>query len=145
MATSSCSRMLKLRSSEGNEFEIDETAAMVSELLKKIIEKGLSDQPITLPDVTGEVLSHVIEYCNKHSPEVEIRKWDADFVDLDMHTLYELRLAAIHMDINSLSFLLTDAIVAASRRVRLEREKLVHEKTKKKQKVEVGTRTMDAS
>ena len=84
--------MLKLRSSEGNEFEIDETAAMVSELLKKIIEKGLSDQPITLPDVTGEVLSHVIEYCNKHSPEVEIRKWDADFVDLDMHTLYELRL-----------------------------------------------------
>jgi len=117
---------VNLVSQEGDKFEVSKKVATMSELVKTMIEDEDDDddddnedeQEIPLPNVKSNVLSKVIEFCNYHTendPMQEIEKplksanmhdvvepWDANFVDIEQETLFELILAANYMDIKSL-------------------------------------------
>ncbi|KAK3136225.1 hypothetical protein QOZ80_5BG0429970 [Eleusine coracana subsp. coracana] len=57
--------MIMLKSSDGEEFEIEEAVAMESQTTKHMIEDDCTDNGIPLPNVTATILSKVIEYCKK--------------------------------------------------------------------------------
>ncbi|XP_076938007.1 SKP1-like protein 20 [Bidens hawaiensis] len=77
-----------------------------------MIEDGCADTSIPLPNVTSKILSKVIEYCKKHVDtttgaddkvaEEDLKAFDADFVNVDQNTLFELILAANYLNIKGL-------------------------------------------
>ncbi|OMO75493.1 SKP1 component [Corchorus olitorius] len=110
---SSTGRKITLKSSDGENFEVDEAVALESQTIKHMIEDDCADNGIPLPNVTSKILSKVIEYCKKHveapksddrsaSVEDELKLWDADFVKVDQATLFDLILAANYLNIKSL-------------------------------------------
>ncbi len=109
----------KLTSSDGKAFELDRQAAIMSVLVKEMIDEEEDDQvpEIPLPNVKSNVLEKVIEFCNHHAtnpmPEIEkpiksrimnevVSEWDAQFCNVEQELLFELILAANYMDIKSL-------------------------------------------
>ena len=109
--------MITLRSSDNEEFEVEEAVAMESQTIRHMIEDDCADNGIPLPNVNSKILSKVIEYCNKHvhaaaaaaaaskagSDDVgaaaanstaasgeDLKNWDADFVKVDQATLFDL-------------------------------------------------------
>ncbi|XVE94522.1 hypothetical protein REPUB_Repub02eG0016000 [Reevesia pubescens] len=110
---SSTGRKITLKSSDGENFEVDEAVALESQTIKHMIEDDCADNGIPLPNVTSKILSKVIEYCKKHveepkaddrstSVDDELKSWDADFVKVDQATLFDLILAANYLNIKSL-------------------------------------------
>ncbi|KAJ4850664.1 hypothetical protein Tsubulata_003914 [Turnera subulata] len=105
-------KMITLLSSDGQEFVVEEAVAVQSQTIKHLIEDGCSTGGgIPLPNVTGPVLSKVIEYCKKHSSssgstkeeEKELEAWDAEFVKADDYeALAFLMVAANFLDIQGL-------------------------------------------
>ncbi|GJM90583.1 hypothetical protein PR202_ga06881 [Eleusine coracana subsp. coracana] len=119
--------MILLKSSDGENFEIEEAVAMESQTIRHMIEDDCADNGIPLPNVDSKILAKVIEYCKKHieaaaAAKVEsgdtaavassssnsvpdnkdLKAWDADFVQVDQATLFELILAANYLNIKSL-------------------------------------------
>lgn len=99
MSTSSSSKHVMLKSSDGETFEVDENVAMLSHTIKHMIEDGCADTSIPLPNVTSKILSKVIEYCKKHveTPnsdekvaDEDLKTFDAEFVKVDQSTLFDL-------------------------------------------------------
>lgn len=109
-------------SSDNQVFEVDELVAFESQTLKVMIVEAYelsplslkTDRSIPLPNVSGKILSKVIEYCEYHL-EAQIlfdeekpikikrghknihqtklnktREWDANFIIVDQYTLYYL-------------------------------------------------------
>uniref|UniRef100_A0A0D9XRV8 SKP1-like protein n=1 Tax=Leersia perrieri TaxID=77586 RepID=A0A0D9XRV8_9ORYZ len=121
-------KMITLKSSDGEEFEVEEAVAMESQTIRHMIEDDCADNGIPLPNVNSKILSKVIEYCNKHvhaaaaaaskagttsddaasaaavpSPSGEdLKNWDADFVKVDQATLFDLILAGNYLNIKGL-------------------------------------------
>ncbi|OAE31748.1 hypothetical protein AXG93_4874s1110 [Marchantia polymorpha subsp. ruderalis] len=105
---------VKLKSSDDEMFEVDETVAYESQTVKNMIEDTGTDNPIPLPNVSSKILAKVIEYCRYHVesqkisdekpavPEDEIKQWDAEFVKVDQATLFDLILAANYLNIKNL-------------------------------------------
>jgi len=108
---------LKLVSQEDDKFVVSRKVAMMSELVKTMVEGDREEKEIPLPNVKGTTLGKVVEYMKFHSenPPKDIEKplksanmsevvpaWDADFVDVDQELLFELILAANYMDIKPL-------------------------------------------
>lgn len=111
----SIKRMITLRSSDGEAFDVEESVAMESQTIKHMIEDDCADNGIPLPNVTSKILSKVIEYCKKHvesqkatgedkkaagedntkTVDDELKIWDADFVKVDQATLFDLILVWI--------------------------------------------------
>lgn len=60
------SEKVTLRSSDNQEFQVDEGVAFQSITVKNMIEDTGSDFAVPLPNVDGQTLSKVLEYCNKH-------------------------------------------------------------------------------
>jgi hypothetical protein len=94
-------KMIMLKSSDDETFEVEESVAMESQTIKHMIEDDCADSVIPLPNVTGEILARVIEYCKKHveaasgsesdvavacysswppKPEDKLKDWDSEFV-----------------------------------------------------------------
>ncbi|XP_058070335.1 SKP1-like protein 1A [Magnolia sinica] len=108
------SKKVTLKSSDGEEFLIDEAVALKSQTIKHMIEDDCTDNGIPLPNVTSKILSKVIEYCKKHveadvskkpddrSSDEELKAWDADFVKVDQEILFDLILAANYLNIKRL-------------------------------------------
>lgn len=104
--------MITLKSSDGHAFEVDEDVAIESQTIKHMIEDDCTDNGIPLPNVTGEILAKVIEYCKHHVEAAKddkkfaegdsLENWDAAFVKVDQSTLFDLILAANYMNIKSL-------------------------------------------
>ncbi|KAI3890661.1 hypothetical protein MKX03_001935 [Papaver bracteatum] len=73
-----------------------------------MIEDGYADNGIPLPNVTSKILAKVIEYCRIHDDHVdekekeELKNWDAEFVKVDQHVLFDLILAANFLNIKNL-------------------------------------------
>ena len=109
-------KKISLKSSDGEEFEVDEAVAMESQTIKHMIEDDCADNGIPLPNVSSKILSKVIEYCKKHVDasfnssatknsdgvslgergiEDEIKAWDAEFVKVDQATLFDLILVGV--------------------------------------------------
>ncbi|MFS7930061.1 putative S-phase kinase-associated protein [Helianthus anomalus] len=105
---SSSSKVIVLKSSDGETFEVEETVALESQTIKHMIEDDCADTVIPLPNVTSKILSKVIEYCKKHvqaddkSPDEDLKSFDSDFVKVDQGTLFDLILAANYLNIKSL-------------------------------------------
>ena len=90
-------------SCDGQIFVMDELAAIQSEILNHLIEDSCANDIIPLPNVTGETLSLVIEYCNKHAKfattthendhklfDENLKTWDAQFMNVDQRIIYNL-------------------------------------------------------
>ncbi len=108
---------LILVSQEQEKFPVTKRVAMMSELIRTIVESDASDREIPLPHVRSHILNKVIAYMRHHvdSPPREIERpiktnimselvdqWDADFVDTDRDSMYELIAAADYLHIRPL-------------------------------------------
>ncbi|KAF7019189.1 hypothetical protein CFC21_032390 [Triticum aestivum] len=128
MAAAEGKKKIMLKSSEGEEFEIDKAVAMESQTIRHMIEDECTDNAIWLPNVNSNILSMVIEYCKKHvqaspkpadsaaaaascstsaaaaapAPTEGMKSWDAEFIKVDQATLFDLILAANYLDIKGL-------------------------------------------
>jgi S-phase kinase-associated protein 1 len=120
MAAFDADRQLNLVSQEGDSFALPLEIAMMSELVKTMIEEEeeCDDvQEIPLPNVKTVVLSKVMEFMKhyKEDPMTEIEKplksanmkevvqeWYSDFISVEQEVLFELILAANYMDIKAL-------------------------------------------
>ncbi|XP_074312931.1 SKP1-like protein 1A isoform X1 [Silene latifolia] len=122
--TTTTTKKIMLKSSDGEDFEVDEIVALESQTIKHMIEDDCADNTIPLPNVTAKILSKVIEYCKKHVDATaaktadtttattttntsavgddELKKWDEDFVKVDQSTLFDLILAANYLNIKDL-------------------------------------------
>ncbi|XP_071691423.1 SKP1-like protein 1B [Rutidosis leptorrhynchoides] len=108
--SSSTTKVIVLKSSDGETFEVEEAVALQSQTIKRMIEDDRADNIIPLHNVTGNILSMVIMYCKKHaeSPKnddkkaVELKVFDVEFVKVDQGTLFDLIMAANNLDIKSL-------------------------------------------
>lgn len=109
-------KKVTLRSSDGEVFEVEEVVALESQTIKHMVEDDCADSVIPLPNVTGKILSKIIEYCKKHvdaasaktddkvsTNDDDVKAFDADFAKVDQATLFDLILVYI-----SLWFLLFD-------------------------------------
>ncbi|KAJ6712177.1 SCF UBIQUITIN LIGASE SKP1 COMPONENT [Salix purpurea] len=62
------STKITLKSSDGETFEVEETVALKSRTIKRMIEETSSSnrELITLPIVSGNILAKVLQYCENH-------------------------------------------------------------------------------
>jgi S-phase kinase-associated protein 1 len=95
-----------LCSLDGMEIKVAENVATLSGTVRDLIEDAGIDNPIPLPNVTGQVLGKVLEYCTYHTEHPvegdDLCPWDVDFFKVDQSALFELVLAANYMDIRPL-------------------------------------------
>ncbi|KAI3836251.1 hypothetical protein MKX03_018030 [Papaver bracteatum] len=106
----STSKMVTLKSCDGETFDVKESVALQSQTIKHMIEDDCADNGIPLPNVTSKILAKVIEYCRKHDggdadekkKDDELKNWDAEFVNVDQATLFDLILAANYLNIKEL-------------------------------------------
>mmetsp|Transcript_87226 Transcript_87226/g.241929 ORF Transcript_87226/g.241929 Transcript_87226/m.241929 type:complete len:168 (+) Transcript_87226:94-597(+) len=110
--------LVKLKSSQGEIFEVEPEVACMSTLIKNMVDDSGTDEEIPLPNVKTSILSKVIDFCKHHKdcPPEEIQKplkspsliecgvseWDNDYVNIEQDFLFELILAANYLDIKSL-------------------------------------------
>ncbi|KAF7019607.1 hypothetical protein CFC21_032767 [Triticum aestivum] len=109
-------KMITLKSSDGEEFQVEVAVAMESQTIRHMIEDDCADNGIPLPNVDSKILSKVIEYCKKHAPKPadssdftaaaapaeDLKSFDAEFVKVDQATLFDLILAANYLNIKGL-------------------------------------------
>ncbi|XP_073286269.1 SKP1-like protein 1B [Primulina huaijiensis] len=112
----SSKKMIKLKSSEGDMFEVEELVAMESQTIRHMIEDDCADSVIPLPNVASNILAKVIEYCKRHvqtsskadtdvlgmMADSELNQFDTEFVRVDQDTLFDLMLAANYLNIKGL-------------------------------------------
>ncbi|PIA61928.1 hypothetical protein AQUCO_00200133v1 [Aquilegia coerulea] len=101
------SKKVTLKSSDSIAFEVEEVVVLQSETIKHLLEKPERMlASILLPDVTANILGKVIEYCTKHvgnsNRKEDLKKWDAEFVNVDPVTLLDLMDAAKNLEIKNL-------------------------------------------
>ncbi|KAL6615505.1 hypothetical protein ACP70R_037775 [Stipagrostis hirtigluma subsp. patula] len=64
---STAKKMVRLRSSDGEEFEVpEETISAASGTVRAMLEEGRAAGVVPLPNVTAAILSRVVEYVNRH-------------------------------------------------------------------------------
>ncbi|XP_056697387.1 SKP1-like protein 1A [Spinacia oleracea] len=115
-SSAASSKKVILKSSDHEEFIMDENVALQCQTIKHMSEDDCANNVIPVPNVTSAILVKVIEYCKKHvdastataaggSGDDELKKWDANerFVQtIHTNTLFDLILAANYLDIKSL-------------------------------------------
>ncbi|PIA62082.1 hypothetical protein AQUCO_00200224v1 [Aquilegia coerulea] len=103
-----------------------------SEVIKTLIkeDKGCTNGEFYLHNVNGKILAKVIEYCKKKINEKEgekteeMKEWDAEFINLDETTVFDIVLAAIYLNIIGLRDLGAQKIVDM---VKLKTPEEIHE------------------
>ncbi|KAL9264038.1 SKP1-like protein, partial [Drosera capensis] len=101
-------KVVTLKSSDGEEFDVDIAVALESQTIKHSIEDDETGTAIPLPNVTGSILAKVIEYCKKHveaAPKGDdravmdaLKEWDQEFMKIDQNTLFDLILVRLGFD-----------------------------------------------
>ncbi|KAL5728565.1 suppressor of kinetochore protein mutant [Ranunculus cassubicifolius] len=105
---STSNKMITLKSSDNQSFEVEESVISESQTIKNIIEDDCAEDAIPLPNVTGTILAKVIEYCKKHvdvaadNKDEDLKNWDAEFMKIDQATLFDLILAANYLNVKGL-------------------------------------------
>lgn len=108
--------IVTLQSLDNQEFKVEVKVAKMSTTIDTLIEDAGIDNPIPLPNVNGNILSKVVEYCKHHTlypkqagGEDEEKKkddtidpWDLEFCGVDKEQLFQLVLAANYLDIKDL-------------------------------------------
>ena len=113
--SSPSSRIIVLRSTNGQDFVIKEPVVQLSSTIKQIIEHDRSKSVIPIPKVNGRTLSKIIGYCNKHVTDKDnkdaLEAFDYDFVeDFDDLTLVHVSYVAKYLDIKSLQELCDEGL-----------------------------------
>lgn len=108
---------LTLKSADGDTFPVKKSVAVQSELVKTMWEGDRNETVIPLPNVKAATLKKVVEFITYHKDnnfkDIEkplksahmhevVPEWDANFVETDQESLFELILAANYMDIKPL-------------------------------------------
>ncbi|XP_075107173.1 SKP1-like protein 11 [Nicotiana tabacum] len=105
---------LTLKSSDGDEFVLEESIAIQSVTIKNMVEDGCSSNVIPLNKVDTETLIKVIEYMKMQSStssnEEEIENFEKEFVSISIKTILNILEAANFLDINSLLELCAEAV-----------------------------------
>ncbi|XP_010514081.1 PREDICTED: SKP1-like protein 14 [Camelina sativa] len=121
------SKKIELVSSDGESFVIEEVVARKLQIVRHMIEDECADKAIPLTNVTGKILSMVIEYCKTHvnvvdaeeeskedkekkeadsmsgEEAVKLKEWEAEFLkDKDLATIFQLILAANYLNVKGL-------------------------------------------
>lgn len=103
------SKKVNLVSSDGVVFEVDLGLALMSKRFEDIIDIEtipIGDvDTISVDEVNSKMLSMVVEYCKKHDKRqkyVDLKIWDAQFVDVDPKTLDDLETHARYLKIERL-------------------------------------------
>ncbi|ORY62036.1 E3 ubiquitin ligase [Neocallimastix californiae] len=130
---------VNLISSDGRVFTIDKEVGMLSELLRDRLEyvDENDNENISLPNVSGNTLEKVIEYCEHHrndrTDENEldeircIKGWDQEYVErfTSHQDLFDTVLAADYLDIKPLLNLTCNYIASMIRGKKLEEIKVI--------------------
>ncbi|CAN0877217.1 SKP1-like protein 4, partial [Linum grandiflorum] len=109
-------KMVTIKASDGEIFELEQSVAEQSETIKNLIEDIGTDDVIPLQNVTGPILGKVIEYCHKHAEAAaakavsqdpvaidnDLKQWDKEFANVEHDPLFDLILAANYLNIKSL-------------------------------------------
>ena len=111
---------IKLVSSDGKEFSVQMDIARKSVTIKTMLEdlgfdSDYNGEPVPLPNVDGEILGKIIEWCTKHKDDAvdvfeklgmdKLPEWDEkDFFEegKNQKMLFDLILAANYLDIKGL-------------------------------------------
>lgn len=109
---------IRLQSSDGEIFEVEESVAKSLTTIKIMLESGIADandMVVPIPKVSGTILRKVLEYLNKHKDDAVISEkrrvgtqsngislWDYEFLNVDQSTLIDLILAANFLDAKEL-------------------------------------------
>lgn len=110
---------IKLKSSDGEVFDVDQEVAKASVTIKTMLEDigGDDDEEVPLPNVNSSILKRVIDWATYHKDDPpappddeesrerrtdDISQWDQDFLKVDQGTLFELIQAANYLDIKGL-------------------------------------------
>ena len=112
--------MVKLTSMDGHQFDVELEVLTHSKTLMNMLEEVGHCGLIPVPNVDSKVLSKVIDYCKAHTNtdetnETETSTFDTDFVDVELHALFELVLAANYLDIPPLQALITEKLASMIR------------------------------
>ncbi|KAG8049439.1 hypothetical protein GUJ93_ZPchr0009g465 [Zizania palustris] len=115
--------MVTLVSSDGQSFQLLEEAALLSAMVRDTIQIGQGRGPAGIPirNITGQTLSMVVVYCNKHytaaaaadgddaadeekkvANKKQLREWDEQFINLEQDKLYDILVAANNLGIDGL-------------------------------------------
>ncbi|KAJ1883354.1 hypothetical protein LPJ66_011039 [Kickxella alabastrina] len=123
--------LIKLITAEGALIEVEQDIIEQSGTIRNILtDIGLTDKPIPLPNVSGPILTKIIEYCMHHRHDTSRRRqppsqpaldtesdcresaieeaiakmddFDHEFCRIDQGTLFDLLLAANFLDIQPL-------------------------------------------
>ncbi|KAI8568759.1 hypothetical protein RHMOL_Rhmol02G0225200 [Rhododendron molle] len=97
----SSKKKIILKTSDGETFEVDEAVAIQSGVIRQRVENDCAVGVLPLANVTGGVLSKVIEYCEKHTESAapdsddtaavdQLESFDAQFVKVDQSILFDL-------------------------------------------------------
>lgn len=74
-----------LVSSDGSEFELERSAAAISNTIKNMIEDGCADNAIPLAKVDSAILSRITEYCKKAAAignnDRALKAWNDEFLN----------------------------------------------------------------
>ncbi|CAI0550225.1 unnamed protein product [Linum tenue] len=115
-------KLITLKSSDGESFEVDEAVAMQSLTIKHMHIEGHVDidGAIPLPHVTSKILAKVIDYCQKEAEadadagggdEDVKRAWEmSDLAGVGEDTLWDLLLAANYLEVEGLLDLAYEAV-----------------------------------
>jgi len=107
---------INLESSDGKVYTVDKEIATKSQLINNMLEDVDDDnnENIPLPNVTGEILEKVIEYCEHHrndkvdeydfDDDENKDSWDQEYLESfkAREQLFDTALAANYMDIKTL-------------------------------------------
>nr|GLL41323.1 SKP1-like protein 1A [Ipomoea trifida] len=111
----SSTKMIILRSSDGEIFEVEEAVALEMQLIKYMIDDECANTTIPIANVTGKILNKVIEYCKSHAETAntsqdDLKDFDANFIKVDHQTLSDLIIAANFLNVKSLLDLTCQAV-----------------------------------
>ncbi|GAB4858213.1 hypothetical protein Ancab_009610 [Ancistrocladus abbreviatus] len=120
-ATTSGAKRIRVKSSDGQTFEVEEMVAMESEVMRSASDE---EELIKVPNISGRILAIVIDYCRKrvaedcsvddlegeeeeeHDDDQKRRRreseWAAHLFTLDQSAFFDVSLAAYHLKIKSL-------------------------------------------
>lgn len=109
------SHKVTLVSNDAHKFEVEDDVACMSLTVKNILEdSGAEEDIVPLTNVSGTVLSKVIEYCRYHleakkivdekpaKTDEDIEEWEAEFIKVDQIMLFDIITAANYMNIGGL-------------------------------------------
>jgi len=99
----SLGKLVTLRTNDNEEFKLDKTVAVKSEIIKNIVQDiDCTSNVIPLFNVDGKTMTTVVKYWKKHSEEGvtedQLKNFDQDFLKMSHSELLGVVLATRYLD-----------------------------------------------